>query len=80
MKIILSRFAGINTQGLEYSELYKNKKSYTNKKKKLTAFCWSLKSLQSFSRSGGTAVPDSSRALIMSPAYRAWSSVIKVYA
>lgn len=28
MKIILSRFTGINTQGLEYSELYKNKKSY----------------------------------------------------
>ena len=34
MKIILSRFAGINTQGLEYSELYKNKKSYINNKKK----------------------------------------------
>ena len=32
MKIILSRFTGIITQGLEYSELYKNKKSYVKKK------------------------------------------------
>lgn len=31
MKIILSRFTGINTQGLEYSELCKNKKSYKKK-------------------------------------------------
>ena len=36
MKIILSRFTGINTQGLEYSELYKNKKSYINNNNKKT--------------------------------------------
>lgn len=34
----------------------------------LTAFCWSLKEAQSCSSSGGTGEPDSSKALMMSPA------------
>lgn len=46
----------------------------------LTAFCCSLKLVHSSSSSEGTGDPDSSRALMMSPAYRTCSSVMNVYA